>query len=205
MKVGSKVPKFIGFLVICTLLFTFQINQSSAAPAKKVIDILATPEKILFDIENFKPGDWATRTITIKNTGKEDFNYLTSADRKSGSKDLYEELILSIVDSSGEIFKGRLGDFKKLDPTEIPSGQQEELIFTVEFPTHLGNEYQGLTSEVEIKFYAEGTLGGVLPVDGQKLPETGTNTFNVLIAGIVLILGGGLLFFILKRRFFARH
>lgn len=51
-----------------------------------------------------------------------------------------------------------------------------------------------------MKFYAEGTLGGVLPVDGPKLPETGTNTFNILIAGIILALGGGFIFYYLRKR-----
>ncbi|WP_159439938.1 TasA family protein [Bacillus sinesaloumensis] len=192
--------KPICFILICTFLFFIHVNQVLAAPANKVIDIMTTPEKVLFDIENFKPGDWATRTLTIKNSGSEDFKYLTSADRKSGSKELYEELVLSITDSTGEIFKGKLGEFKKIDPREIATGQQEDLIFTVEFPPHLGNEYQGLTTEVELKFYAEGTLGGALPVDGPKLPETGTNSFNLLIAGMLLVLGGGILYFILRRR-----
>ncbi|MCC3356757.1 TasA family protein [Bacillus sp. REN16] len=202
MKTGIGFLRIINFMSVCTLLFFFLANQVSASPTNtnKVIDIMTTPEKILFDIDNFKPGDWATRTLTIKNSGSEDFNYLTSADRKSGSKKLYEELYLTISDSSGEFFKGKLGEFKKINPRPIVSGKQEELIFTVEFPSHLGNEYQGLETEVEMKFYAEGTLGGVLPVDGPKLPETGTNTFNILIAGVVLVLGGGILFIFLKRR-----
>lgn len=187
---------------VCTLLFFSQINQVSASPTKnsKEIDIMTTPEKVLFDIENFKPGDWATRTLTIKNSGSEDFKYLTSAKRKSGSKELYEELYLTISDKSGELFKGKLSEFNTIDPRSIASGKQEELTFTVEFPSHLGNEYQGLTTEVELKFYAEGTLGGALPVDGPKLPKTGTNTFNVLIVGIALVLSGSILFLILKRK-----
>ncbi|MEH7238461.1 TasA family protein [Bacillus sp. JJ1562] len=202
MKKRKSFLRKIFFISICTFLFFSQINQVSASPSKnsKVIDIMTTPEKILFDIDNFKPGDWATRTLTIKNSGSEDFKYLTSADRKSGSKELYESLILTISDSGGEVFKGKLGDFKKIDPRTIESGKQEELNFTVEFPPNLGNEYQGLTTEVEMKFYAEGTLGGVLPVDGPKLPETGTNTFNILIAGIALVVGGSILFFILRRK-----
>ncbi|MEK5441867.1 MULTISPECIES: TasA family protein [unclassified Fredinandcohnia] len=202
MKLGKSFIRIIYFMTVCTLLFFFLANQVKASPSNnnKEIDINTTPEKVLFDVDNFKPGDWATRTLIIKNSGTEDFNYLTSADRKSGSKELYEELFLTISDKNGDIFKGKLGNFKKIDPRPIVSGQQEELIFTVEFPPHLGNEYQGLATEVEMKFYAEGTLGGVLPVDGPKLPETGTNTFNILIAGIILALGGGFIFYYLRKR-----
>ncbi|THE15497.1 LPXTG cell wall anchor domain-containing protein [Bacillus timonensis] len=202
MKRRKSFLRLLYFIFICTFLFLSQANQVSASPSKnsKVIDIMTTPEKVLFDIENFKPGDWAIRTITIKNTGSEDFNYLTSADRKAGSKKLYEELLLTISNKSGELYKGKLGEFNKIDPRSIASGKQEELNFTVEFPSHLGNEYQGLKTEVELKFYAEGTLGGALPVDGPKLPQTGTDTYNILIAGIALVLGGSILFFILKRK-----
>ncbi|RFB10577.1 LPXTG cell wall anchor domain-containing protein [Bacillus sp. HNG] len=201
MKMRKDLLRIIFFISVCTLIFFLLVNQVSASQAKTntVIDIMTTPEKVLFDIDNFKPGDWATRTLTIKNSGSEDFKYLTSAKRKSGSKELYEELYLTISDKSGELFKGKLSEFNTIDPRSIASGKQEELTFSVEFPSHLGNEYQGLTTEVELKFYAEGTLGGALPVDGPKLPQTGTNTFNVLIAGIALVLSGSILFFILKR------
>ena len=67
-------------------------------------------------------------------------------------------------------------------------------------PEKLGNEFQGLGCEVVFKLYVEGTLGGTLPVDGPKLPETGTNMFNILVSGAVLVLIGSILQFYIKRR-----
>jgi LPXTG-motif cell wall-anchored protein len=64
----------------------------------------------------------------------------------------------------------------------------------------LGNEFQGLKTDFQIKIYVEGTLGGTIPLDGPKLPETGTNMFNILVAGVLLVFTGSTLQFVLKRR-----
>jgi LPXTG-motif cell wall-anchored protein len=82
----------------------------------------------------------------------------------------------------------------------LKSKNSEELTFSIYFPYELGNEFQNLNCEFQFKFYVEGTLGGTLPVDGPKLPETGTNTFNILVAGAVLVLIGSIINFIIKRR-----
>lgn len=163
------------------------------------IDIVTTPERVLFNVSNMKPGDRATRTLTISNSGKQVFSYLSSADKKTGSDELYKALLLTVSDANGEVYKGSLGDFEKFEPRTLASQGSEELVFLVEFPAHLGNEYQGLECEVEFKFYVEGTLGGVLPVDGLKLPNTTTNTFNFIAAGIVII-AGGLIFYRYQNR-----
>ena len=67
-------------------------------------------------------------------------------------------------------------------------------------PMELGNEFQGLRCEFQFKFYVEGTLGGILPADGPKLPNTGSDMFNILLAGAVLVLTGSTIQFFLKRR-----
>jgi LPXTG-motif cell wall-anchored protein len=194
----NKLIKFALFLLILFLIFPF--GNTFAMQTLGEIDIATTPEKVLFNVKDFKPGDWAIRTLKIKNSGKEDFKYLASAKLKSGSEKLYNELLLTINDSNKEIFSGKLSDFKKLEPRLLNQAEQEELVFNVKFPYELSNEFQGLASIVEFKFYAEGTLGGVLPVDGPKLPNTGSNMFNILLAGAVLVLGGTILQFFLKRR-----
>lgn len=189
---------FIGYLITSIVIIVPYANTVASAEVQK-IDLVTTPEKVLFDVTNMKPGDYATRTLKISNSGAEDFNYLFTADKKSGSDKLYEALHIIVSDRNGELYNGTLGEFKKLDSRALASQASEELIFTVEFPTHLGNEYQGLGCEVEFKFYVEGTMGGVLPVDGPKLPNTATNTFNFIAAGIVII-AGGLIFYRYQNR-----
>jgi LPXTG-motif cell wall-anchored protein len=174
-----------------TLILLFiPFRNSLASQSLEEIDILTTPKTILFNVKDFKPGDRVERTLKIKNNGKDDFKYLASSKLISGSEKLYTQLLLTITGDGKEIFSGKLSDFKKLEPRFLKSNQDEELVFKVEFPKELGNDFQGLNSKVQFKFYVEGTLGGTIPVDGPKLPETGTDMFNFMFAGAVLLIIG---------------
>lgn len=186
-----------------TLLFFVSIPKTSASSNTPDIDIATSPESVLFDISNLKPGDWANRTIIIENNGTEDFKYLTQGKLKQGSEKLYNELLLRISDKDKVLFDGKLKDFNKLDPRFLAKNSSEQLFFKVVVPEQLGNDFQGLDCEVQFKFYVDGTLGGLLPANGPKLPETGTNMYNILVTGVALILGGALLqfYFRLRRKF----
>ncbi|MFJ5715173.1 LPXTG cell wall anchor domain-containing protein [Neobacillus sp. NPDC093127] len=202
MNINSN--RYILLIIYCFLLLAlvvnFPIGKTSAEPSPREIDIATSPEKVLFDLKNLKPGDWAERKLTILNRGKQDFKYLSSSSLKEGSDLFFEELLLTISDKDHILFDGKMKDFNKLTPRLIAKNNSEQLFFKVKVPETLGNEFQGLNCLVEFKFYVEGTLGGVLPVDGPKLPETGTNMFNILVAGAVLVLTGSILQFIIKRR-----
>ena len=63
-------------------------------------------------------------------------------------------------------------------------------MFSVKIPKELGNEYQGLYSKVQFKFYVEGTLGGLLPADGPKLPSAGSSMYSILAFGFIFTLIG---------------
>jgi LPXTG-motif cell wall-anchored protein len=54
-----------------------------------------------------------------------------------------------------------------------------------------GNEYQG--AQINIKFLAGGFVN--VATNGFALPNTATNSFNFLFAGIILLIIGGILFF----------
>ena len=98
------------------------------------------------------------------------------------------------------IFEGNLHQFEKLDSRLLKSKSKEDLYFFVSVPYELDNTYQGLECKFQLKFYVEGTLGGVLPADGPKLPNTGSDMFNILVAGAALVLTGSTIQFFLKRR-----
>jgi LPXTG-motif cell wall-anchored protein len=164
------------------------------------IDIATSSHKIFFNLSNLKPGDRTTKILTVFNKGKQDFNYIFSNRFLTGSEKFYNTLLLNVSDQAGELFTGKIKDFKKLDARFLATGTSEQLTFTIEIPYELGNEYQGLGSEFQFKFYVEGTLGGILPPDGPKLPNTATDIFNLLAAGSVLTTIGATLFFIQKRR-----
>lgn len=194
--------KVILFLLIISIVFVLTPTKKIAAQTNELqeIDISISPIEVLFDVKNMKPGDFATRELTVINNGTEDFNYTSSVHLSSGSKKLFDELILVVKDEEKELFKGKLSEFKGFTSRSLSSSTNEKLTFTVEFPAHLGNEFQGLFSEVELKFYVAGTLGGLLPVNGPRLPETGTFLFNLLILGGTLFVSGLLMNLILVKR-----
>jgi hypothetical protein len=202
MKINSKRFKLliIYSLLLLTVVVFFPIGKTAADISSPVMDISVSPHSYLFDLSNLKPGDWAERTLTIQNKGKQDFSYLATSKLKEGSERFYNELVLKISDSNKVLFDGKMKDFHKLDPRLIGKNDSEQLVFKVVVPEELGNEFQGLGSEVEFKFYVEGTVGGLLPVDGPKLPNTGSGMFNILITGVILVLIGTIIQLVLVFR-----
>jgi LPXTG-motif cell wall-anchored protein len=182
--------------VIFVLLFPIQVYGTT----NKEIDLTTDPGKVLFVLTNLKPGDSVTRNLTIGNNGNQDFKYFASSKFLSGSEILYNKLDLIVEDKNGPIYQGKLFEFENQLPRLLKSKQSENLTFFIKMPMELGNEFQGLDTEFQIKLYVEGTLGGVLPADGPKLPNTGTDMFNILVVGAVLVLTGSTFQFILKRR-----
>jgi len=174
------------------MVFAEEISQVSE------IDLSTNPGKVLFDLSNVKPGDSVTRDLVLTNNGSEDFNYILSNKFLSGDRVFYNQLDLSIEDSNGKLYEGKLHKFDKFDPRLLKSKEHENLKFHIKIPMELGNEFQGLNSDFQIKIYVEGTLGGLIPVDN-RLPSTATDMFNLLAAGAILI-GFGILLFLFQRR-----
>jgi LPXTG-motif cell wall-anchored protein len=183
------------FSLFITPLRTFGETNSNE------IDISTSPNKTFFQLSNLKPGDTYSKEIVINNSGKQDFKYLFASRILTGSNKFYNQLRLKIYHENHIIFEGYLKEFERIKSRLLKSGQTELLTIFVEVPLELGNEYQGMVAtEFEFIFYVEGTLGGILPVNGLNLPETGTNMFNILLTGAVLVLTGSTLQFFIKRR-----
>lgn len=187
-------------------LFSFSNIQASedGDTNKKNIDISLTPQDILFDINNMKPGDWASRTLTIKNSGTKDFMYNIQVQNKEEEK-LFNQLELDIKSGEKELYKGKLAAFKSLPARELTHNTEEEIDITVRFPEHLGNDFQGLTSSFYFIFATEEkshkktqpsitpdktNLNSEPPAKGLSTPNTATNIFNFLLLGTILILAG---------------
>ncbi|MBM7553665.1 TasA family protein [Thalassobacillus pellis] len=180
------------------------------------IDIATSPQKVLFNTDNLKPGDTITRNLIIKNDGLKDFNYLFSSKFSAGSKKFYNSLLLSVKKDGMVLFHGNLKDFEELKPRFLPNGSTETLTFKLEMPYELGNEYQGLMTEVIFKFFAKGedadksdptnpsnpsdpatppnNSGIDIPVFSGGLPQTGESlpTLFYLIGGLLIATGTAL-------------
>lgn len=171
----------------------------------KEIDISITPTDTLFEVSNMKPGDWAPRTITVKNIGSKDFEYQMQL-QNSGDEKLFNELLLEIKAGDEELYQDKLANFKSLPIRKLTTGNEENLEVTIRFPEHLGNEFQGLHASFDFIFTAEGndseteTVQEVMigkidssgsPMSGgPRLSNSTTNLFNYMLIGGALGVGG---------------
>jgi len=177
----------ISILIQMSFLLIYPIYHGFAEGQDIVVQTM--PEKEFLTLQNMAPGKSETKIITIQNNGKSDFNYTTKFKLKSGSEKQFNELLLTILRGDKMLFEGRMKDFKRLEPRQLKENMQEALSFIVSVPTNAGNDFQGLSCEVEITFNAKGVLDGLFN-GGSALPDTGTNMFNYLISGTVLIICG---------------
>jgi LPXTG-motif cell wall-anchored protein len=183
----KKIQCCFCVLTIC-FLFSFPLNNAKAEGNE--IDISTSPHKVFFEITNSKPGDTYTKVLTVSNNGSQKLNYLLSSRFLTGSEEFYNELLFKITNTTEVLYSGKLKDFNKLNPRSLKRKESEKLNLSISIPSELGNNYQGLDTEFQFKFYVEGTLGGLLPADGPKLPSTGSNMFNILAFGFMFTLVG---------------
>ncbi|ATP41712.1 hypothetical protein CSE16_17675 [Solibacillus sp. R5-41] len=202
----NKLFRFLPLLLlisgICFLPVTTVFADDENGTDKNEIEISISPKDTLFNISNMKPGDWAPRVITVKNSGSKDFDYQMQL-RNDGEEKLFNELLLEIKAGDEELYQGKLAAFKSLPIRKLATGSGEDLDITIRFPEHLGNEFQGLLTAFDFIFTAEGkdstavqavasgqiASGGPTPT-GKILPATSTNIFNIMLFGAVLVVGG---------------
>ncbi|UJL45359.1 LPXTG cell wall anchor domain-containing protein [Virgibacillus sp. NKC19-16] len=202
MKIIFSIIGVLASVVLCFSLTGPAVVAEEADKQEIAINIM--PEDVLFDVPNMKPGDWAPRTIVIQNNGEMGFEYFTTLRNDSGSEKLFNELVLEVSDGEGELYNGKLAEFNTLSPRFLEPSSEEELHFTVRFPAHLGNEFQGLAAQFSLIFSAkgeqsdtdevisEGTIGSgdSYSAGGSRLPDTATNMFNLLLIGGLLLAAG---------------
>lgn len=198
---------WIGLLLLA-LSVTLLPLQAQGAEGKL---ISVSPEKYLFEVENMKPGDWAVRELTITNKGNNKLQYETEVRFQSGSKKLFNEMRMSVESDGKLLYEGKLEELRSLEPRPLDSAQEEMLTFRLDFPSQLGNEYQGLSSNFTIEITAsENGLGGGTDQavvssgitgagPGGMLPNTSTNIFNFILTGLLLCGAGASMLWLYRR------
>lgn len=215
----------IGFIMLNDPLLTVADDSHSTLNEKSEIAISLSPSDVLFNVENMKPGDWAPRTLTVINDGKNDFHYQISVTNEGEAK-LFNELLIELEGVEGMLYEGKLAELETLPKRFLAANTDEELDITVRFPEHLGNEFQGLAVHFNMSFVAEadnrnpGTgdsdgednsstdkdvkhVGGKINdgdnTAGSPLPKTATNMFHYLLIGTCLLLAGIIILIISRR------
>lgn len=207
-----NIRSYIFYLLIFIVLFSMLLHADSVSAEERLsIDVL--PADKLFDISNMKPGDWAPRTTTIKNSGNIEFEYSTSVKSESEDKKLYNELLLEVWDDETELYNGKLSEFTGFSPRTLSPNEEDELEYIVRFPHHLGNDFQGLDAQFTIYYTAEavdsnesktegitGTIDSGGDGSGGVLPKTATNMFSFIVFGALLIAVGGIISLLIQLR-----
>ncbi|WP_181347544.1 LPXTG cell wall anchor domain-containing protein [Thalassobacillus sp. CUG 92003] len=159
--------------IILLFVVISPIGSTKAIETSPVIDLSTTPSERVMDIKNFKPGDYAIRTLTVNNDGSEKVNYRMTALLKSGSEKFYDQLQFQVRKDEKLLYEGSLGSFEGFEPRELPADDREDLQIRVDFPWESGNEFQGLATEVVFQFTAETDINPDQPTT--ETPETPTD------------------------------
>ncbi|MBU9712109.1 TasA family protein [Evansella tamaricis] len=230
-KIHMKSIILTGKVFVAALLvfLTVQFNSQALADTNPV-SISTTPDTVLFELENLKPGDWAERNLTIQNRGT-DFTYQMKVENinspDADPRKLFNILKMEVKDGNDELlYEGDIAEFTGFEPRYLEAGFEEDLTLEVRFPTtgENMNEYQGLSASFEFHFVAEEVLSDGEPEppvdeeeekptrpidkddldkdskDGQILPETATNSFNYLLIGVLVLLIGATMFVYSRRK-----
>ncbi len=199
------IYKIVTIIIISSYLITNYTFAEQNTKEQKMIDISVSPSPVLFNLTNMKPGDKVTKNMTISNKGKQDFSYLFKNTFIRGSEKFYNELIIQISDGKESLVEGKVKNFKNLDLQHLESSDAKTYGITIEIPYELGNEYQGLMTELQFDFLVEGPDGTITPVtEGSLLPDTGTDYFKYLLLGSILLLAGICAYMLTRRRLIER-
>lgn len=196
IRLTKRLIIYLAFIIGIFIAFPSGVVKSETNNPSE-LGMLISPEKNLYNVTNFKPGDWAPRTIEIKNNGNFPFKYEVSLEN-NGSDILFNELLLEISIEDNELYKGKLADFTYLPLRELGPSTYEELDVTIRFPEESGNEFQGLDTDFFFVFTAEAEgeqseevlIGGALGSGASKLPNTATTIFTLLLVGGLVTASG---------------
>ncbi|PLT33454.1 cell wall protein [Bacillus sp. V5-8f] len=190
----------ITILLLCSPIQVFSEANTEEANSLEEADI-SEAQEVLFNVSNFKPGDSFTQVLIVKNSGQEDFEYNAKSNFTAGYKDLYEQLLVKVEDANKTVlYEGSLSSFSKFASRSLVSGGTEDLFFTIVIPD-LDNKFQGTFCEFEFGLYVEGTIGGILPADGPKVPSIGPGmTDEIITSTSAALFTGGMMFYLLQRR-----
>lgn len=189
MKVKYKSLPLI--LVIISIIIA--IGNGQKVLAQEGVNIAVEVEDGFFNIGNLSPGNSEQSTLTVKNVGNIDFSYKTKINYMAGSELLFNTIVLEVSDGEKVIFKGKLSELNSIEERFLRKTSKENLLFSFGLPEEAGNEYQGLSTKLELNVNAKGKIddpdpvnpdnpggggGGSGPDDDPNKPENPENPFD---------------------------
>lgn len=223
MKKNINITMFVGILIFLLITLSTVPHLVSGEVQDRKVELnggLVHREKMFEEYQHLAPSQIVTsEEIKIKNTGSISLKmyekFFISLKRNNlSSKEtvhmLEKYFIRAHLMKNGEIVETSLPK-KWVNVKEFNSYFNEEtgkeigtlnpndtlsLKLEVKLDESAGNEYQGAL--LNINFVAVGIMS--ISEDGLLLPDTATNSFNVILIGIMLICVGLVVFYVYKRR-----
>jgi len=117
----------------------------------------------LISLANMVPGDSASRTVTITNSGTVGFTY-TAAISTGASTLLWSDttngLQVTVTRGASTLYAGALSGLTLAASPTLAAAGTDTLTFVFSLPTSAGNTFQGLTQTFTITYTAT-QLGGI--------------------------------------------
>ncbi|GGE77464.1 hypothetical protein [Priestia taiwanensis] len=184
MKKRKAVMLFLSIYLVVASVFGifFQVNEAGATKLNVDLNLSGVDKDgVLFKAENWKPGDWMTRTLKVQNNGSENILYMMKIEDIVDDKGLLKEYNLKISDRNGIIFNERVTTSKEFPLRPLKLGASEDLTFRVDFIESNQNQnyLQKAAGAVKFVFYAKADLTNptdpTTPPDGNNEPDSGGN------------------------------
>jgi hypothetical protein len=138
-------------------------SASSANPSNTfsagTLKIGNSQSSAILNASGLKPGQSATGTVDIKNTGSIDGDFSLSESNVTNSDAVHplaDQLQLDVVDTttSAPVYSGSLSGLPTKALGTYHGGDQHTYQFTVTLPSSSGNDYQGGSTSVDFNWSA---------------------------------------------------
>lgn len=123
------------------------------------------PASAFVSVSDLIPGDSATRSVTVENTGSVPFTYTITASNEGGApslmwSDKVDGLQVTVSGDAGQIYSGSVSDLAGLaSGTTVPAGDTEVLTYVFSLPSSAGNDFQGLSQGIGLTYDATQLAG----------------------------------------------
>ncbi|MCL2859537.1 MAG: hypothetical protein FWF46_02980 [Oscillospiraceae bacterium] len=132
---------------------------------------------IIFDVQNFDPGDKIAKDIVITNSGPNPVEVYLYQILVSDPNELLSQVKFYIYETNSDgsivsvIFSGKLKDIVQTSLGQFTTGTKKTYKIVMEFNSNAGNQYQGATFSANLVFSVKG-------LEVQENPDVPNNTVN---------------------------
>ncbi len=116
----------------------------------------------LINITNLVPGDTASRTVTITNSGNAGFTYVAAISATANTllwSDTTNGIQVSVLRGATNLYTGALKNMALPASGTIAAGATDTLTYNFSFPSSAGNTFQSLTQDFTITYTATQLAG----------------------------------------------